>query len=208
MKISTYHPEWQENRIKFILSRYPKEFFKGKSVLELGSYNGYIGSTLQKLGANVTVIEGREENVENIKRDYPNINKTYCYNLDCADWPHGKFDIIIHFGLYYHLEFEHKNNLINCINNCDLMFFETVIHDSIEEKIHFREESGNDQSMSDNGGAPTSNYVEKIFKKCDVSYTKISSSELNAGNHHYDHEDKNSDKPDQFARRFWIVDKK
>ena len=44
MKQTTYHPDWQINRINFILSKYPKEFFKGKRILEVGAYNGYIGA--------------------------------------------------------------------------------------------------------------------------------------------------------------------
>ena len=42
MKHTNYHPDWQVNRIKFILSKYPIEFFKGKRILELGAYNGFM----------------------------------------------------------------------------------------------------------------------------------------------------------------------
>ena len=73
MKKTTYHADWQINRINFIVSKYPKEFFKGKRILEVGAYNGYIGAYFNALGAEVHCLEGRIENVINIKNDYPNI---------------------------------------------------------------------------------------------------------------------------------------
>ena len=66
IKATTYHSDWQHNRINFILSKYPKEFFNGKRILELGAHNGYIGAYFSTLGADVHCIEGRPENVEKI----------------------------------------------------------------------------------------------------------------------------------------------
>jgi hypothetical protein len=59
IKETSYHPNWQTNRINFILSKYPKEFFKGKRILELGAYNGFIGAYFNSLGAEVHCVEGR-----------------------------------------------------------------------------------------------------------------------------------------------------
>ena len=67
-------------------------------------------------------------------------------DLDTDIWKWGKWDIIINFGLYYHLEKYHKEHLINCINNCDLMFFETVVFDSKNPEIFINKEKGKDQS--------------------------------------------------------------
>jgi hypothetical protein len=136
---SNYHPEWQQSRIDVILSRYPKDFFKGKTILELGAFNGYIGAYFQSLGATVHCVEGRLENVNQIKTNYPNCSAE-CANLDTPIWRWGKWDIIINFGLYYHLEKHHEQHLINCINNCDVMFFETVVYDSFDKEIYFRHE--------------------------------------------------------------------
>ena len=81
IKETKYHSDWQVNRIKFILSKYPEDFFKGKRVLELGAYNGYIGAYFSALGADVHCVEGRQENVDRIKIDYPNVS-VECINLD------------------------------------------------------------------------------------------------------------------------------
>ncbi len=169
MKKTTYHADWQINRINFILSKYPKEFFKGKRILEVGAYNGYIGAYFNALGAEVHCLEGRVENVVNIKNDYPQITAEVA-NLDSPDWNWGHWDIIINFGLYYHLEKFHKEHLQNCINNCDLMYFETVIYDSSESEIYFRNEVGDDQSLTYIGGTPSTSYVENILKETNVQY--------------------------------------
>jgi hypothetical protein len=114
--ISNYNPEWQDNRINFILKHYPVEFFQGKRILELGSFNGYIGYRFSLMGADVHCLEGRQDNVDNIRRDYPSLNVELA-NLDTPDWRWGNWDIIINFGLYYHLEHYHKEHMIYIIKN-------------------------------------------------------------------------------------------
>jgi hypothetical protein len=204
IKESWYHPDWQVNRINFILSKYPKEFFKGKRILELGACNGYISAYFKLIGAEVFVVEGRSENVEKIKEYYPDLNVEQ-YNLDTPDWKWGHYDIIINFGLYYHLEKYHKEHLENCINNCDLMFFETVVYDSFESGIYFRYEEGYDQSLSNNGGTPSTSYVENIFSINNKNYEKFTDSSLNAYEHFYDWKDTGNNIFHQNQRRFWII---
>lgn len=204
IKQTNYHPDWQINRINFILSKYPKEFFKGKRILELGAYNGYIGAYFSALGAEVHCVEGRKENVDKIISDYPNVTAEHA-NLDTSDWNWGHYDIIINFGLYYHLENYHKEHLVNCINNCDLMFFETVIYDSSEPEIYFRDEVGDDQSLTEKGGTPSTSYVENIFNESNISYKKYTNPLLNNHQHKYDWPDTGFKVFNQFHRRFWIV---
>lgn len=206
MKKTEYHPDWQDNRIKFILSKYSEDFFKGKRILELGAYNGYIGAYFNTLGAEVHCVEGRLQNTENIKRDYPNIT-VECFDLDMPDWKWGHYDIIINFGLYYHLENFHREHLQNCITNCDLMFFETVVYDSYESAIFLRNEVGDDQSLTDCGGSPTTSYVETIFKMYNSKYQIFNESRLNAHGHFYEWVDTGAGVYHPNQRRFWIVSK-
>lgn len=206
IKETKYHPDWQKNRIEFILSKYPKEFFQGKRILELGAYNGYIGAYFSTLRADVHCIEGRAENVVKIKNDYPQV-KAELANLDTPEWIWGHYDIIINFGLYYHLEKFHKEHLNNCITNCDVMFFESVIFDSNDDTIYFNEEYGDDQSLTPIGGTPSTSHIENIFNQHPIRYEKFSDSSLNGNRHHYDWKDNNSKVYDWWARRFWIINK-
>jgi 2-polyprenyl-3-methyl-5-hydroxy-6-metoxy-1,4-benzoquinol methylase len=206
MKQTTYHPDWQINRINFILSKYPKEFFKGKRILEVGAYNGYIGAYFNALGAEVHCLEGRLENVVKIKNDYPQITAEVA-NLDTDEWVWGDWDIIINFGLYYHLEKFHKEHLNNCIQNCKILFFETVVYDSSESEIYFRQEDGDDQSLTLIGGTPSTSYVENIFNESNVTYKKYTDPFLNNYQHKYDWPDTGFKIFNQFHRRLWIVQK-
>ena len=87
------------------------------------------------------------------------------------------------------------------------MFFESVIYDSYENEIYFREEGGNDQSMSRLGGTPSTSYVEDIFKEEKVKYTKYTNEELNHSGHHYNWPDTGQKRFDSWSRRFWVVTK-
>lgn len=129
-------------------------------------------------------------------------------DLDTNEWKFGKFDIIINFGLFYHLEKNHDAHLKNCLKNCNLLFFESVILDSNDSKIYFRQESGIDQSLSEVGGTPTSKYVENIFINSNFNYKRYDDIKLDSDPHIYSWTEQNSDIFDGYKRRFWIVNKK
>ena len=116
----------------------------------------------------------------------------------------GIFDLTI---LLRSLEKFHKEHLVNCINNCDLMFFESVIYDSFKSEIYFRNERGDDQSLTDVGGTPSTLFVEDILKENNVNYEKFKDSSLNNYEHKYDWPDTGFRIFNQFHRRFWIIKK-
>jgi hypothetical protein len=203
--VTTYHPHWQMNRIQFMINKFGKDYFREKTILELAPFNGFIGNYFQQeLGAIVTGVEGRSQNVENIKKEYPHLN-ILTDNLDTANWIYGSYDIILNLGLFYHLEYHHESHLLNCINHCNIMFFESVIWDSDDSELYFYTEYGDDQSLSFTGGTPTTHYVESIFNKTSCNYVKYSDPELNGDGHIYDWEDKNSKIFNRMTRRFWIT---
>ena len=205
MNDTNYHPDWQKNRIKFIISKYGEEFFKGKTILELGPYNGYIGAYFQSLGAKVLGVEGRQSNIDNIKQMYPDL-EVIQGDLDSLEWPYGKFDIIINFGLLYHLEKYHKEHLLNCLRNCNIMFLESVIYDSFANEIYKVRRIGSDQSLSEIDGYPTKKFIEDILNRpglCD--YKMYTDSSLNGNGHKYDWEATGGKTFDDCARRFWII---
>jgi cyclopropane fatty-acyl-phospholipid synthase-like methyltransferase len=205
MKNTEYHSNWQNNRIKFLVDTYGPGFFENKKILELGSYNGYIGNYFREIyGAKVFSVEGRADNSKQIKENYPELS-VITYDLDTPDWAFSKFDIIINFGLFYHLHNHHKSHLVNCIKNCTIMFFETVTFDSDVNELFFRREEGFDQSLSYYGGTPSTSFVENIFNEQQCKFQKIVDGKLNGDGHTYDWPDLNSKVYIDNARRFWIV---
>lgn len=205
MKQSNYHSEWQNARIKYLIDTYGVDFFKNKTILELGSCNGYIGNYFREVcGAKVFSVEGRAENAKSIQEDYPQL-PILTYNLDTPDWVFAKFDIIINFGLLYHLENHHKQHLTNCIKNCKIMFLESVIFDSDYNEIYIRNEVGFDQSLTLHAGVPSTSFIENIFVENNCKFEKIVDGRLNGGGHVYDWTDSNSRLDINYIRRFWIV---
>ena len=207
MKNTEYHPDWQNNRIKFLIDKYGFPYFNNKKILELGSHNGYIGNFFREMcAANVLSVEGRAENIKKINKDYPHL-PVIMSNLDVGEWMFGKWDIIINFGLLYHLEKYHSEHLSNCINNCDTMFLESVIFDSQTNEIHLKEEIGEDQSLSCIGGVPSTSFVENVFQNHNCKFEKYCDPKLNGNDHIYDWIDSNSRLHHSRSRRFWIVNR-
>jgi hypothetical protein len=87
------------------------------------------------------------------------------------------------------------------------MFFESVIYDSFKSEVYFRNERGDDQSLTDVGGTPSTTFVEDILKENNVSYEKFKDSSLNNYEHKYDWPDTGFRIFNQFHRRFWIIKK-
>jgi hypothetical protein len=85
------------------------------------------------------------------------------------------------------------------------MFFESVIFDTSKPEIFFRQESGDDQSLGETGGTPSTSFVENIFKESNINYTKYTDASLNNYQHKYDWPDAGFRIFNQFNRRFWIV---
>lgn len=225
---SSYNPDWTINRINYIHKFYPAEFFSGKTILEIGCNFADIGAYFHSIGAKVTSVEGRKDNAKIAKKLYPE-QTIVVADLDTLDWQWGKFDVIINFGLFYHLEKHHREHLINCIDNSDLLFFETVVVDDEQPLLVFRDEQGDDQSLTDRAGVPTTSFVENIFLEKAVTFEKHTSIELNSHAtahsikqeasaefdktvntsdktfHIYDWIDTNSKVLDIYKRRFWFV---
>jgi hypothetical protein len=180
-----YWPEWQISRINYITKRFGSDYFKDKTILELAPFNGFIGNYFHLLGAKVTCIEGRKENYDDIREAYPHL-QTHFANLDTSTWEWGKFDIIINWGLLYHLEKHHKEVLENCIKNSKLLLLETVISPANVPTIDVIQESGIDQSLSSVGGRPSILWVESIITDCGGQLERLRSKEIGAGPHQYD----------------------
>ena len=96
----------------------------------------------------------------------------------------------------------------NCLDNCDMMLFETVVFNSDDDELYVATEYGNDQSLTDKAGTPSTSYVENLFNQSNVTYEKFSDSSLNGNNHHYDWLDTNTKVYNTWARRFWITKNK
>jgi 2-polyprenyl-3-methyl-5-hydroxy-6-metoxy-1,4-benzoquinol methylase len=97
------YPKWALVRVAKLISIFGAEWFNGKTVLELACGLGLVGQELQKYGAKVTFTEGRSEYLNEIIQ---HANGSEVYQIDQDEpWDFGrKFDLVLHWGVLYHLQ--------------------------------------------------------------------------------------------------------
>ena len=171
-------------------------------MLELGGGYGNNGNEFYNLGCKVTSSDARRQHILNGKIKYPYIN------FEIMDYDKNKinkkYDIILHWGLLYHLK-EIECHLENVCKNCDVILLETTVSDSDNENFYkLTYEEGYDQAYNNIGIRPSPKYIEKILSKNSFKYIMIKDPITNSSFHKYDWESKNTNTWTQGARRFWV----
>lgn len=201
---------WRETRISTITKLLTPSFFKGKRILEVGcGYADVSNILVNKFDLNtITASEGRIEHVQEMERRQSRgvlSNKIKIFQYDCDKaWnsKNGKFDIIIHWGLLYHLQ-DPKSHLIDILNYTDYIILETVVCDSDQEICDNLNESGYDQALNGRGSRPSATYVENALRESNFSFKRLDIPELNYDYHVYDWKN-NVGYNTSGLRRFWI----
>jgi hypothetical protein len=216
-KFLEHYQSWRPNRISKIEKIFGQEFFKNKTILELACGFGDIGKHFrEKLGANVCFAEGRKQHLPVILENNPDCEVLHLDQED--DWNlDRKFDIIIHFGVMYHLD-NWKQDLECALKHTDLIILESEIANSnevIEKKV--TDPDGYDQALNKKKIAtrPSASYVEKVFEDCGFEFTRYDDADLNDDTHRYDWPvTGNADRDDYTRyddvglRRFWVAKRK
>lgn len=181
---------------------------KGKTILELGCGYGDIGMHFSKLGAEVTLAEGRQEHVDLLKQRYPNVN---VLRIDQdQDWDIDEvFDIVIHMGVLYHL-YNWQDEIKRMLPKGKIIFLETEVanrsSDSFEMIVN-EDKERYDQSLHGPSKRASAAYIEKILKECGVEFQRYDDPALNSAGHKYDWV-VNDNGPEWTAaanRRFWKI---
>lgn len=198
-----HYDEWIKSRMAGIEKYTLPDYFKGKTLLELGGGHGHIGNKFHELGALVTTSDAREEHIKTVSEKYPHL-KTLLIDGDSFVLDQ-KYDVILHWGLLYHLT-EIENHLREISGKCDVLLLESEVSDSDEDDFYIvTEEKGYDQAFNHKGIRPSPAYVEKILWKNGFNnILMIKDSILNAYFHRYDWDISNSKQWEKGLRRFWI----
>ncbi len=208
--MNEYFPEWQIKRINYLKHFLNDKNLKNKLILELGAMYGDIGYEFFKMGADVNCIEGREENLNIGILKHPELE----WELeDLNNYVIKKhYDIIINFGLIYHLE-DPERLIRDCLKNCNVLFLEGECIDSLDpyaKNIYTNEDKGLfDQSMTGVGVRLSPFYIERIFIESGFTFEILKSDECNSNFHKYNWIHKNNG---EFSlkgetRRMWIARK-
>jgi len=187
------------NGIKKYIS---SDYFKNKTLLEVGCGYADVGNMFHELGSIVTSSDVRKEHLDVVQQNYPHI-KTLLMDNDSDDIK-DKYDIIVHWGLLYHLK-EIEIHLEKVSNKCDVLLLETEVSDTDNAQFYIStNEEGYDQAFNNKGIRPSPNYIENVLEKNGFKFKIIKDSILNSSFHCYDWDIDNTNSWRHGLRRFWI----
>jgi SAM-dependent methyltransferase len=215
-RFEQHYTEWREKRIAKIEKIFGTDYFKNKNILEVGCGYGQIGKHFRGLGADVEFTEGREEHLPFIKENNPGC-AVYHTNHDEPWNLNKKYDVLIHFGLLYHLT-NWQQDLQCAFKHADIVILETEILDSLKEDGHYnaRDGGGYDQALPTSYYAvrPSALFVEKVIRENGFSFTRYDDQDLECTYHTYvwketgKHDELGGYFPGSIAtRRFWVCKK-
>ena len=124
-----FYDEWKNKRVNKIENIFGRDWFCGKSILELGAAHGDIGLHFLKLGADVLFADIRIEHLRTINQKLFELNhntKTIVLNQNKRYDLERKFDLILNTGVLYHLE-NWKQDLECAIEHTNTMILETTV---------------------------------------------------------------------------------
>jgi hypothetical protein len=199
---SDHYDGWIVSRMEGVKKYIKPDFFKDKTVLEVGCGFAHVGNEFSKLGAIVTSSDARASHLVTAQKLYPHI-KTFAFDGDKNELTE-KYDIIVHWGLLYHLK-EIENHLMKLTSHCDVLLLETEVSDTTDENFALKiREKGYDQAFNGEGIRPSPTYVEKVLAKCGFQFKMIKDPILNASFHKYDWEVTGTKTSRHGLRRYWI----
>jgi hypothetical protein len=206
-RFDAHYNEWRQVRIQKVESIFGKEFFKNKTILELACGYGHTGMYFFNLGAKVTFAEGREEHVNEFRKQHPDqeiilLNQEYKWDLN------RKFDLIIHWGVLYHLD-NWQQDLSCAAKHSDLILLESEVCDSDDENVDIKIEGCDryDQEMGPFASRPSASNIEKNLTNLGFSFTRYDDADLNCLHHDYSWKVGNTLEWRYGLRRFWVVNK-
>ena len=202
-KLEHYIP-WREKRINKVIQILGKDSLAGKSLLELGCGLGHIGAYFRdNYGTLTTFAEVRETLISASEHKLLKVDQDKDWNLG------EKYDIIIHWGVLYHLE--NWQNDLRCVvehmHENSVLFLESEVTDSDEcfdIKINENRE-WDDQAFHGKGSRPSPSAIEQELIKLNLKFIRYDDVDLDTDNHKYSWEHKNTNKWKCGLRRFWVA---
>jgi 2-polyprenyl-3-methyl-5-hydroxy-6-metoxy-1,4-benzoquinol methylase len=220
-KFHNDYNQWRINRVRKMEQVLGRDWFKGKRVLELACGQANISGYLKSIGADVTASDIRIRHLIHAEAMY-NVN-TLPIDQDKLWTLNERYDLIIHFGVLYHLK-NWKQDLACALQHTDMMFLESVVADTndayFEHQLAEAEEGGQN-AFHGVGTVMSANHVERVIEELGYEWMRFDDPDLNTPNkrlYQYDWTVSNNiagyeqaqsfeDKPLYGGRRFWLIKK-
>lgn len=144
----------------------------GKTLIDTGCGIGHFSDFLAKEGCQTFCVDGREENIRQLRNVYPKLNAEVVDLETSQILNYGKFDIVFCYGLLYHLAdpFGFIKNAFKICN--EMMLIETCITDSEFPVLRLLSEPklNPTQAVSGMGCRPSPSYIVNCLKLAGFAY--------------------------------------
>jgi 2-polyprenyl-3-methyl-5-hydroxy-6-metoxy-1,4-benzoquinol methylase len=130
-----------------------------RSVLDVGCGVGHLAQFFVKQNCRVVCLDGRSENVDSLRTRYPGL-EAHVANVETDLSRFGRFDIVLCYGLLYHLE-----NPLAALRNIaavcdDLLLLETIVCDHDQPILLLDDETKTySQALRGVGSRPSPRFV-------------------------------------------------
>ncbi len=138
----------------------------GKRVLDVGCGVGHLAAHLEKLGARVTCVDSREQNIASLRRRYPQFQARVADAERDSLSALGQFDIVFSYGLLYHLE-----NPAAALRNMaaaasEWLLLEAIICDARQPVVLLEDEHfAANEAMEALGSRPSPSYLATALNR-------------------------------------------
>jgi cyclopropane fatty-acyl-phospholipid synthase-like methyltransferase len=214
---------WRNARIAVLEKVLGVDYFAGKALWEVGAGSGQTSLHFKGHGAEVLATEGREINTKLIDPQVESMVFDNDAPMDSCPFRTRMFDIIIHWGLLYHLNNwqDDITHMVTHLNPGGILALESEVLDGTDPdmEIKVNEPSANwDQSVHGLGTRATAARIEAYLDSLGLKWERYDDGSMNVAIHKYDWvanpEFKRENKTVEWhdfqhgLRRFWIARKK
>jgi SAM-dependent methyltransferase len=170
----------RESRLRNLFLQVDPRSLSGQRMLELGCGTGELGQAFVEAGCHVVSVDCRREYIDEVSRRFPG---RQAHVIDLENWDFallGKFDVVLCFGVLYHLSAPAKF-LAACADIAPKLYLETVTTDSAAAICPLVTEEGPDQAWSGRGCRPSPAWLDLTLRELGFEVQDISTGGANWG---------------------------
>ena len=143
----------------------------GKSVLDVGCGTGRLSEHFAQRSCDVTCVDGRPENIEQLRASYPGRKAAVVDVESDVLLEQGRFDVVLCYGLLYHLAepwgFMQRVGELGS----DLLLLETCVADAEEPMLSLvRDPDDPTMALRSVGSRPSPAYIAAALKSAGFPY--------------------------------------
>lgn len=181
-----HYKGWIKVRLAFLFDTLSKSTYEYRSVLEVGAGYGDIGRAFANAGAFVTITDGRQDQVDEIRRRHGSaVQDAYILDLmEEHDYPCTVFDMVLCLGVLYHVP--NPRLVIQrmaAVTGSTLVLEGEVLDTKLDTEVR-RKETGYDQSIHGVAVGLSAKRIERYLEEVGFTYKRYDNARLNASEIH------------------------